>query len=141
MTDTALASQKARHGNRYFKVDEGYDKRVYENSPLNYARITATLIFFYIFNAFHWWGCFEYGVYDTHGFYVYSIVVLFCSWAFIGGMLVSGKYANYNKRLSNFLEEVIAEKRAMIADEEERKEQERIYKLKLAKKAAADDRI
>lgn len=32
MTDTGLASLRAKVGNRYFKVDEGYDKRVYENS-------------------------------------------------------------------------------------------------------------
>ena len=30
-TATAIASEIARHGIRYYKAAEGYDKRVYEN--------------------------------------------------------------------------------------------------------------
>jgi hypothetical protein len=135
MTDTGLASLRAKVGNRYFKVDEGYDKRVYENSYLNYLRITITLAFFYVFMSCHWWACFEYGIYDSESYTRYCIILFICCVVFIGGMLVSGKFANYNKRHHIFLEEVIAEKQAMKDEEEERLNQELLYKQKLAKKA------
>ncbi len=138
MTDTALNSMRAKVGNRYFKVDEGYDKRVYENTPLNYLRIVLTLCFFYAFMSFHWWGCFEYGIYDSEGYTQYCIIVFVCTVLFIGGMLISGHFANYNKRHHTFLEEIIAEKEAAKAEEQERKNQELLYKQKLAKKQAAD---
>ena len=48
-TQSEIDSKKARVGNRYFKVDEGYDKRVYENDFGNYLRIIGTLIVFWIF--------------------------------------------------------------------------------------------
>ena len=42
-------SRKQRYGDRYYPVDESYDKRVYENSFLNWMRIIGTLIAFWIF--------------------------------------------------------------------------------------------
>ena len=138
MSDTALASYKQRVGSRYYKVDEGYDKRVYENTWQNYVKICVVFLFFYTFMSLHWWGCFEYGIYDTEGYTIYSIAIFCASIVMLGGMLTSGKYANYNKRHHLFLEEIIAEKRASKAEELERKNQELLYKQKLAKKQAAD---
>ena len=136
MSETAMASFRAKVGNRYFKVDEGYDKRVYENTPLNYLRIAITFVFFYTFMSFHWWGCFEYGMYDSESYYLYCVIIFFSTVAFLGGMLVSGKFTNYHKRHHGFLEEIIAEKEAAKAEELERKNQELLYKQKIAKKQA-----
>lgn len=120
MTDTALASYKQRVGSRYYKVDEGYDKRVYENTWQNWVKIVLVFIFFYTFMSMHWWGCFEFGMYDSEGYTLYSIVIFITSVFILGCMLVSGKYANYNKRHHLFLEEIIAERRASKAEELER---------------------
>ena len=54
-------SRKDRYGDRYYPVDESYDKRVYENSVLNYIKIILVLIVFWIFQAIHWWFVFELG--------------------------------------------------------------------------------
>ena len=98
LSDTAMASYRAKVGNRYFKVDEGYDKRVYENSGFNYFRIVCTLMFFYTFVSLFWWAQFEYGIYDTEGYCMYCIILFACTIVFLAGMLVSGKYANLKKR-------------------------------------------
>ena len=39
---------KSKTGNRYFKVDAGYDKAVYENTIGNYFLILGAFIIFYI---------------------------------------------------------------------------------------------
>ena len=107
MTDTALASYKAKVGNRYFKVDEGYDKRVYENDMQNWIRIVVTFAFFYSFVILFWWGSFEFGIWNTELFTQYSIIIFLVTVAFLCGMLLSGKIANKKKRESVFLEEKI----------------------------------
>merc|ERR1712166_152491 len=134
MTDTAMASYRAKVGNRYFKVDEGYDKRVYENDARNYARIVATFILFYIFVFFFWWGTFEFATNYTETFTMYSIYIFIIGVAFICCMLLSGKIANEKKRRHIFLEERIAELSAARAEDEKRRNQELLYQAKLAKK-------
>ena len=134
MTETALASHKAKVGNRYFKVDEGYDKRVYENDAANYAKICGVFAFFYGFVILFWWANFEFGIWDTEGYTKYSIVIFLCTVAFLCGMLLSGKIANQKKRHHLFLEEKISEIEAQQNEAEERRNQELLYAQKLAKK-------
>ena len=55
-------SRVDRQGYRYYKTDESYDKRLYENDAKNYARIIATLILFWIGCSLFWWGIFELGI-------------------------------------------------------------------------------
>lgn len=140
MTETAMASYRAKVGNRYFKVDEGYDKRVYENDAANYARICVTFVFFYMFMSFHWWGNFEYGIWNTEGFYRYSIIIFCCTIVFVCFMLLSGKIANKKKRMATFLEDRIAELSAAKYEEEERKNQEILYQQKLQTKTTNANR-
>ena len=64
-TQSEINSTVARIVNRYYKVDEGYDKRVYENTFGNYVRIVLTLIAFWIFQGLHWWAVFELGINAT----------------------------------------------------------------------------
>ena len=39
--------RKSRVGNRYFKIDAGYDKAVYENTIGNYFLILLAFLVFY----------------------------------------------------------------------------------------------
>ena len=129
-------SRQARYGDRYYPVDESYDKRVYENSFGNWIRIIATLIAFWIFQAVHWWGVFELGINWTSYLMYYSIAV-FAFTIFVGiGMLISGKFANRKKRLVEFLSDRLAEKKALRLEEENRKKQEEEYLAQVAKAKA-----
>ena len=64
-TETAMKSKVDREGLRYYPVEAGYDKRVYENTWWNYGRIFITLCGFWIFNSLHWWAVFEFGIQYT----------------------------------------------------------------------------
>lgn len=132
-TESAIdRSRKQRYGDRYYPVDESYDKRVYENSIGNWFRIIFTLIAFWIFQAIHWWFVFELGInwssilmYYSFGIFVYTIFVGVC-------MLISGKYANKQKRMHEFLTDRLAEKKALRLEDEMRKKQDEEYAAKVA---------
>lgn len=132
-TESAIdRSRKQRYGDRYYPVDESYDKRVYENDVVNWIRIILTLIAFWIFQAIHWWFVFELGInwssilmYYSFGIFVYTIFVGVC-------MLISGKYANKQKRMHEFLTDRLAEKKALRLEDEMRKKQDEEYAAKVA---------
>ena len=130
------ASEIARFGNRYYEVDHTYDKRVYENTPLNYAKIVGCLILFWICNALHWWGCFSFGIVNSDGFVWYSLACFIFTVCFLAGLLVSGKYANALKRQHEFYLEKIAELKAEENEKKTKAEQEKAHEEKLAKQAA-----
>ena len=76
---------------------------MYENEWSNYVRITLTLFGFWIFNALHWWGVFEFGIMYSAQFTIYSIGI-FLATCFSGAcMLMSGSGANKQKRKYEFL--------------------------------------
>ena len=115
-------SQLARYGERYYEVDHSYDKRVYENTIGNYIRITITLIFFWIFQAVHWWGIFELGINQSVWLMWYSVAI-FGFTVFVGIiLLISGKFANKKKRLHTFISDKIAEEKGKQKDIKARKE-------------------
>ena len=114
-------SRQQRYGNRYYEVDESYDKRVYENTVGNYIRIILTLIVFWCFQAIHWWFVFELGVNWTEILLYYSIAI-FVFTVIVGAvMLTSGKFANKKKRFHEFLMDKIAEKKARELEDSLRK--------------------
>ena len=131
-------SKIERYGNRYYPVDDSYDKRVYENSLFNWFRIMVTLIAFWIFQAIHWWGVFELGInwttilmYYSIGIFVYTILV--------GAVLLtSGKYANKKKRHYEFLNDKIAEKKAQRLEDELREKQQLEYADRVAQAATKE---
>ena len=132
-------SKVQRYGNRYYPVDESYDKRVYENTFGNWLIIILVLICFWIFQSCHWWGVFELGTNYTEilmwysiGIFVFTILVGAC-------MLTSGKYANRKKRLHEFLIDKISEKKSKAVEEEMRKKQEEEYAARIAAAAAIKD--
>ena len=126
-TQSAMNSELERTGVRYYQADEGYDKRIYENTTGNYIRIIVTLIGFWIFNGIHWWAIFEFGIYNSNGFMWYSIIAFLCSLLFGFYMLYSGSKSNRVKRFSEFLKEKIEEKKTEKAEQLEREKQERLY--------------
>ena len=139
-TDTEIQSDISRYGNRYYRQEEGYDKRVYENEPINYVKIIGMLILVWAFNALHWWACLEFGIYDTEGYTIYSIIIFVITVLFIAWMLVSGAASNRTKREYEFLKGQIAELKAEAAEEREKKKQEEEYaaKMEAARRAKED---
>ena len=133
-------SRQQRYGDRYYPVDESYDKRVYENSFGNYMRIIGTLIAFWIFQAFHWWGCFELGINWTSYLMYYSFVVMGFTVIVGIGMLISGKFANRKKRMVEYLQDRLAEKKALRLEDENRKKQEEEYLAQVAKAKAQKEK-
>lgn len=129
------ASEIARYGNRYYPVDQSYDKRVYENTWGNIAKIVFILVLFWIFNGIHWWGVFALGIVDTDALAWYSIGAFIFTVIFLAGMLVSGKYANRKKRLHEFYQIKIAEKIAEENEVKNKAEQEAAHEEKLRKQA------
>ena len=128
-----MASKTLRVGNRYYEVAEGYDKRVYENECSNYGRITLTLFGFWIFNGLHWWACFELGMYNSHAYMVYSLIIFAWTVCFLGGMLCSGKGSNKVLRELAFLKETIEEEKSKLVEAEEKKKTEKEYQAKIEK--------
>ena len=108
-TEQRAASRRARYGDRYYPVDESYDKRVYENDAANYAKIVSALIGFWAFNTCHWLGILSLGIVDADALAYYSIAAFFFTVLFLAGLLTSGKYANRKKRFHEFLYEKISE--------------------------------
>ena len=117
-TEQRQASHMARHGNRYYPVDETYDKRVYENTWVNYVKIVACLFAFWIANAMHWWGVFCLGIVDSEALGYYSIGCFFFTAFFLAGILISGGKANKIKREQEFWIEKIAERKAELAEQQ-----------------------
>ena len=131
-------SKIERYGNRYYPVDDSYDKRVYENSLFNWFRIMVTLIAFWAFQAIHWWGVFELGINWTSILMYYSIGI-FVYTVLVGAVLLfSGKYANKKKRHHEFLTDKIAEKKASRLEDELRDKQAAEYAERVAQAAARE---
>ena len=58
-------SESYQTGNRYFKVDEGYDKKLYENTWGNVVIIITVFIVFYVLNIVHFYGSLAFGTVYT----------------------------------------------------------------------------
>ena len=131
------ASELSRNGNRYYPIDESYDKRVYENDWFNYVKIVVVLIIFYVFTAIHFWAVFSLGIVNTEVLGWYSIGTFFFTIIFIACQIVAGTHANKLKRQHQFYIEIIAERRAEEKDRETKQQQEEEHAKKLEKIAAA----
>ncbi len=116
---------------RYYPVDESYDKRVYENSWVNYVKIVSALVAFWFFNGLHWFGILALGIVNADALAWYSIGCFFFTVIFLAGILISGKYANAIKRKHEYLQEKIAEKKAAEKEESAKVEQEAAHKEKI----------
>jgi len=73
---------RSRVGDRYFFVDAGYDRRVYENPWHNYLRIIGTFIVYYIIMALFWLACLFVGIFEA------DIATYYCCAVFVVAVIV-----------------------------------------------------
>ena len=112
-------------GGRYFKVDEGYDKKLYENTWGNVIIIILVFIVFYVLNCVHFYGSLAFGTVFTVANMWYN-VALFCFMIlFLAAMLISGYFGNNKKRRHDFYQEKIRDKLQEIRDQEAREAQKK----------------
>ena len=105
---------------QYFQLDEGYDKRVYENTFASYVNTVGVLGLFYFFNGLVTWGMFSFGMWNARAFTWWSIAIFGFGLVIFLVMLQSGSQANRKKRAADYLHAKISEKNAVILDEIER---------------------
>ena len=123
--------RKSRVGNRYFKVDAGYDKAVYENTIGNWFRIVGTFIVFYIVVAFFWWACFSHGMrHITSATWLY-IGVLLVAWFIILLLIIIGHFSNKNLHKAERLMLEVNEEKKKKREEEEKKQKREEAKMEL----------
>jgi len=79
---------------RYFQVDPGYDKRVYENDCKNVFVVLFVFLMFYMFNVFYWWGLTSFGTAYPEACKWYSVAVFAATVLWGVGMLIQGRRAN-----------------------------------------------
>ena len=140
-TETAAKSKIEREGARYYPVEPGYDKRVYENTCENYCRIFLTLCGFWIFNSLHWWGVFEFGIMYSAQFTLYSIAIFVAACSVGACMLMSGAGTNKTKRRYEFLRAKVFECKAIDTENDEKRKQKKEYDAtKKAEKLAQEKR-
>ncbi len=113
---------------RYYKVDDGYDKRVYENTLFSWCQIILVLIGFYIFNSLMTWGLFIFGIWKAADFTFFSIAIFIAGVFVLAIMLITGHWANKKAHLSNYLTTKISEKKALKEEALNRKKQDEEYK-------------
>ena len=116
---------KAKIGSRYFKIDAGYDKKVYENTWYNWLAIIGAFIIYYLFNILHWWANFELGTTETDIAMIFCICIFACTVCVVLAMIISGSSSNYKKLLHEFYQEKIGEKIAERAERELREKQKK----------------
>ena len=105
---------KAKIGSRYFKIDAGYDKKVYENTWYNWIIIIVAFSIYYIFNILHWWANFELGTTETDIAMYYCIAIFAVTVCVVISMIISGTISNAKKLRHEFYMEKIGEKLAEI---------------------------
>ena len=121
--------RESRVGKRYFKVDAGYDKAVYENTYGNWFRIFGTFAVFYTIVAFYWWACYSLGVRDiTAATWIY-IAVFLTAVIIILSLIIVGHFSN--KKLIKYeklMIEVNEEKKKRREEEEKKQKREEAQK-------------
>jgi amino acid permease len=123
--------RKSRVGNRYFKIDPGYDKAVYENTIGNWFKIIGAFIVFYIIVAFFWWACYSHGIRDvTSATWIY-IGVLLISWIIIVILIIVGTFSNSKLQKADRLMLEVNELKKLKAEDEEKKEKREEAKKEL----------
>ena len=121
--------RKSRVGNRYFKVDSGYDKGVYENTTGNWFKLIGAFILFYATLTMFFWATYSHCIRD----------VLSATWIYIGAFLINvaviavfvimGHFSNKNmEKADRIMLDVNEEKK------KKREEEERLEKREEAKR-------
>ena len=114
LKNRANDQSRERVGSRYFRIDPGYDKRVYVNDCNNWIKILVVFFFYYVFNFFNFWANFELGINMNEtstwvfvGMFSFSILIIII-------MLISGSISNRKQRDVDAYLLAIAEKEKKI---------------------------
>lgn len=89
-------------GERYFKSDDGYDKKFYENDWANIGYIFLAFVIFYILNAIIFYGQLSFGTVFPEKYMWYNIAIFTWTLFIIAAMLISGYKGNAKKRRHEF---------------------------------------
>jgi len=135
--------RKSRVGNRYFRVDPGYDKIVYENTGMNWLRIFCTFIVFYIVVALFWWAVFAHGIRHVESSMYLFIGVLLIAWLIIIILITVGHFSNKNlTKADRLMLEVNEEKKKKREEVEKKAKREEVQKeLKRQEELAMRDSL
>ena len=82
--------RKSRVGDRYFRIDPGYNKEVYENTFGNWMRIIGTFCVYYLMVALFWFSVFFHGIQDADSAAILYLILFGFSVTVIGILLVLG---------------------------------------------------
>ena len=95
---------------RYFNVDEGYDKRVYENDWKNILVIIAVFITFYGLNIIWFWGDVSLAMSYSDASMWFNVAFFVFTVLHFVAYLVYGRYSNKKRHLLEFYKIKIAER-------------------------------
>ena len=94
---------------RYYKVDMGYDKLVYETTPVQFLVQCAVFSAFYTFHGFVLWGLFEFGMWKSNDYTIFAICIFLFALIVLAVMIITGSYSNEKKHLETFLKLKVSE--------------------------------
>ena len=109
---------KSQQESAYFNMQSSYDPLVYETDAKTFFQIVAMLLLFYVFNALHWFACFNLGVSNTEVFMFYCIIIFITAILVIATMLCLGATVNKKKITHDYYAEKISEERVRQAEQQ-----------------------
>jgi hypothetical protein len=133
--------RKSRVGNRYFRIDPGYDKAVYENTLLNWVKIILAFCVFYTVAVLFWWACYSHGIRDADSAAWTYIGIFVASLIIIVTLIIIGSFSNSKLVKANRLMlEVNELKKLALEDEEKRQKRDAAkHELKRLEREALRD--
>jgi hypothetical protein len=114
--------RKSRVGNRYFRIDPGYDKAVYENTLLNWVKIILAFCLFYTVAVLFWWACYSHGIRDADSAAWTYIGVFIASLIVITILIIIGSFSNSKLVKANRLMLEVNELKKLALEDEEKKQ-------------------
>ena len=101
-------------------MQDSYDPMVYETDTKTFFQIVGMLGLFYLFNAFHWFACFNLGVSNTESFMWYCIIIFITAVLVILTMLFVGAKVNTKVLTHDYYKEKISEEKARVAEAQQK---------------------
>lgn len=125
--------RKSRVGNRYFRVDPGYDKAVYENTWQNWLKIIGAFIVFYIVLGLFFWAVFSHGIRDIHSAtWIYIALIIVC-WILMGILIYLGHKSTKKLHKADRIMLDVNEEKKRRREEEEKKQKREEAKKEMKK--------
>lgn len=105
-----MQNRNENYNTRYFNVDEGYDKKVYENDWKNILIIIAVFIVFYGLNIVWFWGDVSLAMSFTDASMWFNVAIFIFTVIHFVVYLIYGKYSNNKRHLLEFYKVKISER-------------------------------